>query len=132
MTNNESRANPDQIEASLIDLAKGSAVATLPTGQAPHEVDVSPDGKLALVANYGTREAPGSTLTVIDVAGARVARTIDLAPHRRPHGVKWIDGRRAAVTSEESKALLIVDVDAGKVMAMMERWFGDTPSLFFS
>ena len=81
--------------ASLIDLAQGAAVATLPTGQAPHEVDVSPDGKLALVANYGTREAPGSTLTLIDVPGARVVRTIGLAPHQRPHGVKWIDARRA-------------------------------------
>jgi YVTN family beta-propeller protein len=107
--------NKSDATASLIDLAKGAAVATLPTGQAPHEVDVSPDGKRALVANYGTREAPGSTLTVIDVPGARVVRTIDLAPHQRPHGVEWIDGRRAAVTSEASKALLIVDVDAGKV-----------------
>ena len=107
--------NKSDATASLIDLAKGMAVATLPTGQAPHEVDVSPDGTLALVANYGTREAPGSTLTVIDVPGARVVRTLDLSPHKRPHGVKWIDGRRAAVTSEESKALLIVDVEAGKV-----------------
>jgi DNA-binding beta-propeller fold protein YncE len=87
--------NKSDATASLIDLARGTAAATLPTGQAPHEVDVSPDGKLALVANYGTREAPGSTLTVIDVGGARVVRTIDLAPHKRPHGVKWIDGRRA-------------------------------------
>ena len=86
--------NKSDATASLIDLAKGAAVATLPTGQAPHEVDVSPDGKRALVANYGTREAPGSTLTVIDVPGARVVGTIDLAPHQRPHGVEWIDGRR--------------------------------------
>src|SRR5678809_1370978 len=49
--------NKSDATASLIDLAKGTAVATLPTGQAPHEVDVSPDGKRALVANYGTREA---------------------------------------------------------------------------
>jgi YVTN family beta-propeller protein len=107
--------NKSDATASLIDLAKGAAVATLPTGPAPHEVDVSPDGTLALVANYGTREAPGSTLTVIDVPGARVVRTIDLSPHQRPHGVKWIDGRRAAVTSEQSQALLIVDAEAGKV-----------------
>lgn len=109
--------NKSDATASLIDLARGAAVATLPTGQAPHEVDVSPDGRLALVANYGTRTAPGSTLTVIDVPGARVVRTIDLGAHKRPHGVKWIDGRRAAVTAEDSKALLIVDVEAARVLS---------------
>jgi YVTN family beta-propeller protein len=107
--------NKSDATASLIDLAKGVKVATLPTGQAPHEVDVSADGKRALVANYGTREAPGNSLTLLDVPGARVVRTIDLGTHQRPHGVKWLDGRRAAVTSEASKALLVVDVDAGKV-----------------
>ena len=111
--------NKSDATASLIDLARGVAVATLPTGQAPHEVDVSPDGRLALVANYGTREAPGSTLTMIDVPAARVLRTIDLAPHKRPHGVKWLDGRRAAVTAEESKALLIVDVETGRVASVI-------------
>src|SRR5688572_31781604 len=85
--------NKSDATASLIDLGRGSAVATLPTGLGPHEVDVSADGKLALVANYGA-QVPGSTLTLIDVPGARVVRTIDLAPHRRPHGVRWLDGRR--------------------------------------
>lgn len=109
--------NKSDATASLIDLAKGVAVATLPTGEAPHEVDVSPDGRLALVANYGTRTAPGSTLTVIDVPGARVVRTVALGEHRRPHGVKWLDGRRAVVTAEASKALLVVDVEDGRVTA---------------
>lgn len=109
--------NKSDATASLIDLARGAAVATLPTGEAPHEVDVSPDGRLALVANYGTRTAPGSTLTLIDVPGARVVRTIALGEHRRPHGVKWLDGRRAVVTAEASKALLVVDVEEGRVTA---------------
>lgn len=104
--------------ASLLDLASGRAVATLPTGAAPHETAVSPDGRTALVSNYGTRGSPGSTLTVIDVPGARVVRTIDLRSHRRPHGLQWLrDGRHAVVTAEESKALLVVDVEAGQVEA---------------
>lgn len=107
--------NKSDATASLIDLRQGKAVVTVPTGEAPHEVDVSPDGRLALVSNYGTRSAPGSTLTLIDVPLARVVRTISLGEHKRPHGVKWLDGHRAVVTSEESKALLVVDVDAGRV-----------------
>jgi YVTN family beta-propeller protein len=111
--------NKSDATASLIDLARGEAVATLPTGQAPHEVDVSADGRLALVANYGTRTEPGSTLTLIDVPGARVVRTVDLGPHKRPHGIRWLDGRRALVTSEESKALLVVDTEKGSVESVI-------------
>ncbi|MGE0455555.1 MAG: cytochrome D1 domain-containing protein [Vicinamibacteria bacterium] len=109
--------NKAEATASLIDLATGKVVKTLPTGQGPHEAAVSPDGRLALAANYGTREEPGSTLTVIDVAGAAVAKTISLGEYRRPHGVLWLDGSRAAVTCEGSQALVVVDVANGVVEA---------------
>jgi YVTN family beta-propeller protein len=108
--------NKAEATASLLDLASGKVVVTLPTGEGPHEVAVSPDGKRALVANYGTAPKPGSSLTLIDVPGARVVKTIDLGGHRRPHGTAWLDNRRAVVTSEESKALLEVDADAGTVL----------------
>lgn len=108
--------NKAEATVSLIDLASGQVVATLPTGEGPHEVAVSPDGKHALVANYGTGPRPGSTLTLVDVPAARVAKTIDLGEHRRPHGLTWLDGRRALVTAEAGKALLEVDAEAGKVL----------------
>lgn len=108
-------ANKAEATVSLVDVASGEVVATLPTGAGPHEVAVSPDGRTALVADYGGRE-PGRTLTVIDLGKRGVARTIDLGEHRRPHGVAFLpDGRRAVVTAEASKALLVVDVEAGKV-----------------
>lgn len=108
--------NKAEATASLIDLASGSVAATLPTGNGPHEAAVSPDGRLALAANYGTGEAPGSTLTLIDVPAARVVKTIQLGEYRRPHGIQWLaDGRQAVVTCEENKALVIVDVEGGKV-----------------
>ncbi len=111
-------ANKSEATVSLVDTGSGEVVATLPTGEGPHEVAVSPDGKTALVANYGTRGAPGSSLTVIDLPGQRVARTIDLGEHRRPHGLAFLPGgRQAAVTAEGSRALLVVDVEAGKVDA---------------
>lgn len=107
--------NKAEATASLIDLDTGKIVATLPTGQAPHEAATSPDGRRVLATNYGTSAAPGSSLTVLDVPKARVLRTIHLGEYRRPHGVRWIDDRRALVTAEANKALLIVDVEAGKV-----------------
>jgi YVTN family beta-propeller protein len=109
-------ANKSDATVSLVDTASGEVVATLPTGSGPHEVAVSPDGKTAVVSDYGTRGAPGSTLTVIDLAGKRVAKTIDLGEHTRPHGVAFLPGGgRAAVTAEGSKSLLVVDLETGKV-----------------
>jgi YVTN family beta-propeller protein len=107
--------NKAEATVSLIDLGSGKVVATLPTGTGPHEIAVSPSGKTALVANYGARE-PGSSLTVLDVPGAKVVKTIDLGEYRRPHGVVFLDERRALVTSEASKSLLEVNVEAGKVV----------------
>jgi DNA-binding beta-propeller fold protein YncE len=69
-----------------------------------------------VVADYGAQE-PGRTLTVLDLAGRRVARTVDLGTYRRPHGIMWLPGAgaRVAVTAEQSQALLVVDAAAGRV-----------------
>jgi YVTN family beta-propeller protein len=106
--------NKAEATASLIDLASGAVAATVKTGQGPHEVDVSPDGRLALAANYGTAEAPGSTLTLIDVPAGRVVKTIFMGQYERPHGIRWLrDGIQAVVTSEVKKTLVLIDVKGG-------------------
>jgi len=103
--------------ATLIDAATGRVLATLPTGEAPHEVATTHDGKWAVVSNYGTRERPGSTITVIDVTTLAVARTIDLGEYRRPHGMAFFPGDTTlAVTSEVSRAVLLVDFRNGHVI----------------
>src|SRR5687768_3456595 len=98
-------ANKAEATVSLIDLASGKVAATLPVGTGPHEVAVSPDGRLALIANYGTGGQPGSSLTLIDIPGAKVVKTIDLGEYRRPHGMGFIGNDRALVTSEASKEI---------------------------
>ena len=113
-------ANKAEATASLIDVDSGEVVATVPTGEGPHEVAVSPDGRLAVVANYGTGEAPGSTLTVLDVPDARVVRTVDLGEYRRPHGLVWQAPRKLYVTAEAQKALIEVDPEAGAVRRAVE------------
>ncbi len=49
--------NKQDATASIISLGDGRTVATLPTGEGPHEVAVSPDGKLAVVTDYGAQVA---------------------------------------------------------------------------
>lgn len=101
--------------ATIIDVASGRALATLPTGQGPHEVVVSRDGRLAVVTDYGSRSG-GSTLTVIDVPGLKVVRTINLGEYHRPHGIAFLPGDSlVAVTSEMSRNVVIVAVEEGVV-----------------
>jgi YVTN family beta-propeller protein len=109
-------ANKSEATVSLVDTDGGGIFATLPTGNAPHEVAVSPNGRFALVGNYGTRDEPGSSLTLIDVVAARVVKTIDLPGYSRPHGIVWRDDRNAAVTVEANRALITINADTGEVV----------------
>jgi DNA-binding beta-propeller fold protein YncE len=109
-------SNMNDNTATLVAAATGRTIATLPTGAGPHEVAVSHDGRTALVSNYGVRGKPGNSITVIDVPEARVERTLDLGPIRRPHGIKFFPGDTlAAVTSETRAAVMVIDVRTGRV-----------------
>ena len=100
--------------ATILDVASGRTLATLPTGAGPHEVAISRSGRVAVVTDYSGQ--PGKTLTVIDVPGLRVARTIDLGQYPRPHGITFVAGDSlVAVTSEASRHVLLVNVAAGEV-----------------
>ncbi len=101
--------------ATIIDVASGRALATLPTGQGPHEIVVSRDGNVAVVTDYGSRSG-GNTLTVIDVPGLKVVRTINLGEYHRPHGIAFLPGDSlVAVTSEMSRNVVVVSVADGVV-----------------
>jgi len=101
--------------AFLIDRATGQVKATVATGTGPHEVAVSPDGKLAVVSNYGSRE-PGNSMTVIDIPSGKKLKDILLGSYHRPHGLFWLKGNsKLLVTAEAEKSLLVVNVDSGKI-----------------
>ena len=108
--------NKTPATATIIDVESGQVLATLPTGNGPHEVVISSDGATAVVTDYGAQEA-GRTLTVIDVPGKKVVRTIDLGEYRRPHGIVFLPGDSlVAVTSETNRAVVTVDVRRGTVV----------------
>jgi YVTN family beta-propeller protein len=106
--------NKGEATASLIDLATGKVVETLAVGDGPHEAAASPDGRIVAAGNYGRRE-PGNSITLIDVADGRRTKTIDLGEYRRPHGIRWLDDRRMAVTCEANRAVIVVDAETGKI-----------------
>lgn len=108
-------ANKQAASATILDVASGRTLATLPTGDGPHEVAVSRDGKWAVVTNYGA-QTPGSSLTLIDLDRRVVVRTIPLGEYRRPHGAVYLPGdKRVAVTVEANRAVILVDLERGVV-----------------
>jgi YVTN family beta-propeller protein len=94
--------NKSDATLTFVDPASGKITATVPTGDGPHEVEVSTDGRLAFVSNYGTGSNPGSTLSVIDIASHKELKRVDLGELRRPHGLTFAGGK-LYFTSEESK-----------------------------
>jgi YVTN family beta-propeller protein len=102
--------------AEFVDPGSGAVLHSLATGAGPHEGIVSPDGRLAIVANYGAGE-PGNTLSVFELADGAApvdAGRIDLGEHTRPHGLAFA-GELLLVTCETSRSLLGVDLAARKV-----------------
>lgn len=109
--------NKGEATAFLIDPSTGDRKAQMSTGTGPHEVAVSPDGRRAVVTDYGDQQTVGATLTIIELATPEhQARTLALEGYERPHGVQFLPGgRRVAVTAETDSAVVVVDLDAGAV-----------------
>jgi DNA-binding beta-propeller fold protein YncE len=106
--------NKQGSDASFVDLATGSIVATVQTGAGPHELVVSSDGRTAVVTDY----AGGNSLTVLDIASGRKVRTIHLAAYPRPHGISFMPGGEVvAVTSEATGSVVLVRVSDGETVA---------------
>lgn len=113
-------SNMNDNTATIIDAASGRVRATVPTGEGPHEVAISNDGRWAAVSNYGVRGKPGNTITVIDVARHEVARTLTIADHQRPHGMAFLPGDTLlAVTDQAKGAVLLVDFRTGNVTSTL-------------
>lgn len=71
---------------------------------------------MLLVANQGTRNQPGKTVSVIDLARLKTVQTIETGPGA--HGVA-IDraGRFAYVTNIYANSVSVLDLAARKVVA---------------
>ena len=112
----------------VIDRRDYKILGEIFTGIGPHEITVSKKG-MAVVANYGTRYNPGSSLTMIDLDRLELSGFIDLPRIRTPHGVVFLaDDQRVAVVAEDSKRILIVNVISGEIEQSM-RTRQDMPHL---
>ena len=103
-----------------LSLDDGRRTGELASGTGPHEIAVSPDGRVAVVTDYGHAE-PGHSLTLVDVAAGTAAATIKIpGAHRFERRVleTAVNGKQLAVelspqTDWMLAALLVFPCDEG-------------------
>lgn len=75
----------------IVDPATLKVVAKIPSGNDPHEVIASADGKFAYISNYGG--GAYNTLSVADLVAQKALPAIDLGALRGPHGLAFAGGK---------------------------------------
>jgi YVTN family beta-propeller protein len=109
--------NKGEDTLAVVDLGDAGDVKTMkvlgkvPTGHGPHEV--TSDGTLAFVGNYGTQK-PGSSLSIIDLASMKEVKRVELGALTRPHGIMYYDGH-VWFSAEGSRAAARYDVAEDRV-----------------
>jgi YVTN family beta-propeller protein len=114
----------------IVDPSTGKTVGRVPTGEGPHEVAVSTDGKYAFVGNYGA-QTPGNTLSVIDLVAQKELRRVDLGPLRRPHGIAFADGK-VYFTAEVNRLIARYDPSSNQVDWLLGTGQGTTHMVLLS
>lgn len=109
--------NKAESNLAIIDPGDMKVLGKVPTGDFPHEVVVTADGKTAFVANYGA-QTPGSSISIIDIPTMKESRRVDVSPMMRPHGLILLGGK-LYFTSESSRLIARYDPSANKIDWMM-------------
>jgi DNA-binding beta-propeller fold protein YncE len=93
----------------IVDTASGQIVGRVPTGQDPHGVAASTDGRLAFTANQ-----KGNSLSVIDLKARKEIRRVDLGEGSQPHDI-LLAGGKVYFTLEGYKAIGRYDPPTNKI-----------------
>lgn len=109
--------NKNDATLAIVDPVSMKLLGKVATGEGPHEVVLSADGKTAFVANYGA-QTPGNSLSVIDVAARKELRRVDLGALLRPHGLVGLGGK-IYFSAEVNRAVARYDPLANKVDWLM-------------
>jgi YVTN family beta-propeller protein len=105
--------NKEDSTLSFIDPASGKTLATIPTGNGPHEIETTADSRTAVVTNYGGQVA-GTSLSIVDISTRRERQRVDLAALVRPHGLAPV-GQSMYFTAEDSQSVGRLDVATARV-----------------
>lgn len=105
--------------ASILNAEDGQLIATIETGIAPHEVAISPNGKLAAIGNYGDQQSTGNSISIVDLTALKVVKTISLGKYTRPHGIRFLTADLLIVTAEAQEKVIKVSIKEEKVVGVI-------------
>jgi len=88
----------------IVDPGSLQIVGRVPAGPDPHEIEASPDGKLAYISNYGGSDSTLNTISVVDLVARKALPPIDLGALHSAHGLA-IAGGKLYFTVETNKAI---------------------------
>lgn len=100
-------------QLAFVDPVSLKVLSKIPTGIEPHEIALTPDHKIAVIANYGGANTAGN-LSVVDLAARKELRKVDLGPLRKPHGLME-SGGKFYFTVEGNNAIARYDPKADRV-----------------
>lgn len=108
-----------------VDVRSRRVVGKTSVGRGPVQLHATPDGARLVVANQGTRERPGRTVSLVATAPLREVARIETGAG--PHGVA-VDpsGRRAYVTNLYSGTVSVLDLVTRREVAEIRT--GDAPN----
>lgn len=108
-----------------VDVATRTLVGKVGVGQVPIQTFVSPDGRYLLAANQGTKDQPGTTVSVIDTEG--FTKVADVETGKGAHGVV-VDpsSRYAYITNLYSDDVAVLDLTQLRVVTHVP--VGDKPN----
>jgi YVTN family beta-propeller protein len=91
----------------------------------PHDFVFSADHKFAYVpiygdGVYGRNPHPGHEIAIVDLAGRKLAGTIDIAPHRAPHGIQIAPNGTLYVACDLDRQVVEIDPHARKITGVLD------------
>ena len=88
----------------IVDPATLKIVGRFQAGPDPHEIEASPDGRLAYISNYGGSDSALHTISVIDLVAQKPLTPIDLGALHSAHGLAF-GGGKLYFTAETNKVV---------------------------
>ncbi len=111
-------------ELAIVDPLAKKVLGRVPTGEDPHSVAASTDGKLAFVGNTSGGKGMGS-ISVIDLVAQKELRRVNLGPHTRPHGLAFAAGK-LYFTAEGYKMIGCYNPDTDQIEWLLGTGQGQT------
>lgn len=123
-------SNEDSDDVTVIDTATDSVVATVPVGQRPRGIRVSPDGSRVYVAVSGSPKAPPGIdeetlpppdraqdgIAVVEVATLKRVAKLPSGPDPEQFAIHP-DGSRIYISNEDAHTATVLDVESSEVLA---------------